>query len=105
MVMIIMMYNLGIAERILKMCYFLLTWSAIMNEHFGYGFKTESSASIESNVNNIKNRIFGHKNLPIRIEDFIKLHINDILGNMNLIKSEKYGKDDATDELRKKSPR
>jgi len=39
---------------------------------FRYGDNIASSSIIESNFNNIKNRVFKNDNLPIRVDDFVE---------------------------------
>lgn len=82
-----MQYNPKIAKKLLDYCKYLPTWSAIMTPFFKYGSKTESSATSESLFNELKHRVFQHKNLPIRLDEFIQDHINFITGSMILIKS------------------
>lgn len=52
---------------------------------FKYGEITETSAYSESLFNDLKNRIFKHKTLPLRVDDFIQIHIDDILGSMKIV--------------------
>lgn len=54
----------------------LPTWSVIMIPFFGYGGATESSSTSESLFNELKNRGFQHKTLPIRLDEFVQEHIN-----------------------------
>lgn len=46
-------------------------WSNIMVNVFRYGDNIASSSRIESNFNNIKNRVFKNDNWPIRVDDFV----------------------------------
>lgn len=47
-------------------------WSNIMINVFRYGDNIASSSRIESNFNNIKNRVFKNDNLPMRVDDFVE---------------------------------
>jgi len=47
-------------------------WSGIMTKYFGYGEATVSSSRVESNFNQIKNRLFKTENLPVRVNDFVQ---------------------------------
>ena len=39
---------------------------------------------MESNFNDLKNRVFSGKQLPLRIDDFLRLHLQSLAGTMNL---------------------
>ncbi len=70
-----------IAKKIVELTKYLPLWTGIMVPVFGYGHKTETSAASESTTfNDIKNRIFRHENLPIRVDKFIENHIACNLG-------------------------
>ncbi|KAF0746224.1 NOF-FB transposable element protein [Aphis craccivora] len=47
-------------------------WSNIMINVFRYGDNIASSSRIESNFNNIKNRVLKNDNLPMRVDDFVE---------------------------------
>lgn len=79
-----MQFNPGLANRIKDFCKFIPIWSAVMVPIFKYGSQTQSSASSESLFNDLKNRVFKHKTLPLRIDEFIKIHIKTIDGTMVL---------------------
>lgn len=82
-----MQYDTNIAKKLLKFCKLLPCWSAIMTPIFKYGNITESSASFESLFKDLKHIVLQHKTLPIRIDDFIKVHVDSIIGTNNIIKS------------------
>jgi len=50
-----------------------------------YGDITESSSTSESLFNDLKNRVFQHKTLPLRVDEFVHDHISYITGSMNII--------------------
>lgn len=60
-------------------------WSAVMVSIFTYGNITETSASSESLFNDLKTRVFQHKTLPLRVDEFIEIHIDNILGSMKIL--------------------
>lgn len=62
-------------------------WSGIMKTSFGYGDATASSCRIESNFNQLKNRVFKNDNLPIRVDDFVDKLILYYKGDHLLIKN------------------
>lgn len=51
---------------------FFPRWSGIMRDNFGYGTETASSSRIESNFNQLKNRLFKNESLPLRIDTFLE---------------------------------
>lgn len=82
-----------VAQKLRKFSRLLPIWSAVMVPIFQYGAITESSAASEGSYNDVKNRIFQHKKLPIRVDDFVTTHCNAIIGKMNLIKAESLSTD------------
>lgn len=80
-------YSPGIAKKLLALCKLLPLWSAVMIPIFEYGNITESSASSESMFNDLKHRVFHHKPLPIRIDEFVQIHLESITGSMNIVSS------------------
>ncbi|KAF0684254.1 Uncharacterized protein FWK35_00038407, partial [Aphis craccivora] len=79
-----MQYCPMIAKKLLQFSKLIPCWSAVMVSIFKYGGITETSASSESLFNDLKNRTFKHKTLPLRVDDFIQIHI-DILGSMKIV--------------------
>jgi len=51
---------------------FFPCWSGIMRHYFGYGTEAASSSRIESNFNQLKNRLFKNESLPLRIDMFLE---------------------------------
>jgi len=47
-------------------------WSGIMGEKFDFGKETSSSARIESNFNQLKNRVFKNEQMPLRVDTFVE---------------------------------
>lgn len=70
----------AVAPLVLNLCTYMSLWSGIMCKGFKYGDITATSASIESQFNDLKNRFLRHVNIPMRIDDFLKLHIQSING-------------------------
>jgi len=80
-----MQYNPNIAKKLLDFCKLIPTWSAIMVPIFKYGNITETSSTSESLFNDLKTNVFKHKSLPLTIDQFLKMHVNSIIGSMNII--------------------
>lgn len=66
-------------------------WSNIMVNVFNYGEKFASSSRVESNFNNIKNRIFKNEgyHLPIRMDDFVEQLVYFYKGNHLILQTKK----------------
>lgn len=82
-----MHYNKPLVKKLKEFCKLFPIWSAVMTSIFKYGKTTESSASSESLFNDMKNRVFNHKTLPLRIDEFIKIHIKSVEGSVILAES------------------
>jgi len=81
------LYHLpNITPEILNLYAHLPFWSGIMCKSFKYEDNPPSSASIESQFNDLKNRVLKHVNsMPMRVDDFLKTHIESIHGTMKLV--------------------
>lgn len=80
-------YCPAVAKRLLDFCKLIPCWSAIMVPTFKYGNLTETSCSSESLFKDFKSIVFKHKALPLRLDEFLKIHINSILGSMNILEN------------------
>lgn len=101
----------AILKRLLDFCKLIPCWSALMVPIFKYGNLTETSCTSESLFKDLKTIVFKHKPLPLRLDDFLKIHINSILGSMNIladktgyndqqIKNEQTSSDEETDIMK-----
>jgi len=75
----------AISKRLLDFCKLIPCWSAIMIPIFPYGKLTRTSCSFESLFKDLKTIVFKHKTLPLKLDEFLKIHINSILGSMNIL--------------------
>ena len=73
-------------------------WSGIMIPFFGYGYKTTSSAPVESNFKILKHQTFAEKKLPIRVDIFLEEHLKSLEGQLKLAASTQNG--NVIDHLR-----
>lgn len=80
-----MQYSPSLAKRLLNFCKYITCWSALMVPIFEYGSLTETSASSESMFKDLKSIVFKHKTLPLRLDDFLVIHVESIIGMMNLM--------------------
>lgn len=78
-------FSPGIAKKLLDFRKLLPCWSAVMVPIFNFGNPTESSATSESLFNDLRSNVLRHKTLPLRIDEFITIHIKSIIGSINLI--------------------
>lgn len=69
-----MQFNPPIAKRLLDFCKLIPCWSSLLVPIFKYGNTTENSSTSESLFKDLKSIIFKHKSLPLRLDDFIKIH-------------------------------
>ncbi|CAG9820343.1 unnamed protein product [Phaedon cochleariae] len=61
-------------------------WSCVCNKTFGLpDGKTASSAPIEGEFNKLKNVIFAKRELPLRVDRFVRRHLDYLSGKMKLV--------------------
>lgn len=87
-----------IAKHLLDFCKLMPCWSALMVPIFKYGNLTESSCTSESLFKDLKIVVFKHKQLPLRLDEFLKIHINCTLGSMNILADTTIQKKASNDE-------
>ena len=92
-----------IAAKLLEFSKLLPLWSAVMTPIFGYGSLTASSAPAESRFNDLKNRVFQHMSLPLRVDKFIETHVTSILGELNLMKANSQQKENIEEHALQRS--
>ena len=66
---------------------------------FGYGNATESSSSSESLFKELKVNIFQGECLPMRLDDFIQIHVGSTTGKTNIIGAQQNKLKEARDQL------
>ena len=97
-----------ICDNFVSLSKTLPLWSAVMVPFFKYGDLTASSAAVESNFNDLKNRVFSGIKLPIQVDEFIKIHLNSLDGKMKLVAAADYKlklhRKDYTENIEKSSP-
>jgi len=64
-----------------------LCWSGVITKIFKYGNATVSSCQVESNFNNIKNKVFNRDNLPIRVDGFVEKLVSYYNGDHLLLQN------------------
>lgn len=86
-------YSPRFANWLIEHIGWLPLWSSIKRDSFGYGRVPASSASVESEFNNLKTRILSDVALPIRIDHFLEKHLKYIRGNMNIVEASRKDKE------------
>ena len=81
-------------DYILSHVYLLPLITSSHRDEFGYGRVPATSAPVESNINDEKSRLFKNKDLPMRVDDAVRLLIEYAMGKCKLI--------DAADAERKR---
>lgn len=76
-----------LCHEIIHLSKLLPLWSAIMNSHFTNSGNISSSATVESNIHDIKNRVFKNVELPARIDNFLLRHVEILQGTIILVES------------------
>ncbi|XP_048513396.1 uncharacterized protein LOC125501447 [Athalia rosae] len=75
----------SLVVRVLRDFKWFPLWSCICQAHFSYGRVPASSATVEADFNNIKTRVFGASNLPIRADLFVMRHLDYINGRVKIV--------------------
>ena len=60
--------------------------SCTHSDQFGFG-RVPASSALESDFNDIKTRFLKNKTLPMRIDDFIREHVDYLSGKLKLIEA------------------
>jgi len=100
-------YLPNIIPDILNLFTYLPLWSGIMCKTFKYGDNPPLSVAIESQFNDLKNRVLKHVNcMPMRVDDFLKTHIESLNGTMKLVNSKMISQESRNDQMNtnEKSP-
>jgi len=69
---------------------------------FKYGKTTEGSSTSEGLFKDLKTVVYKHKSLPLRLDDFLKIHINSIIGSTNILASKRKYEHQSNDSLHSK---
>lgn len=77
-----------LAERLLKDVNMFPLWSNVCRDDFGYGRVPASSAAVEGEFNKLKNNMLKNHNLPIRIDEFLKIHLDFLHGKLKIVDAE-----------------
>lgn len=78
-------YFPALAERLLKDINTFPLWSNVCRDDFGYGRVPASSAAVEGEFNKLKNNLLKNSRHSLRIDEFIKLHLDYLHGRIKLV--------------------
>ena len=78
-------YSPCIAKKLVKFCESIVLLSAITVPIFGYGNATESSSASEGSFKTLKIDVLKSETLPMRLDEFIPIHVEHMLGSTNII--------------------
>lgn len=62
--------------------------SNVCRDDFGYGRIQASSASVEREFNKLKNCILKNHHVPMRADEFVKIHLDHLRGKMKITDAE-----------------
>jgi len=80
-------------------------WSCVCRDDFGYGRVPASSAAVKGEFNKLKNNILKNYTLPVRVDEFIKIHLDFLHGKLKIVDVEEnsmISKDESTRINKKK---
>ena len=77
-----------LAKKFLQYTELLPIWSGIMVPIFGFGRRTHSSSASESLFKELKEDIFGKESLPLRVDEFIEIHVHTTNGRMLIVNAQ-----------------
>lgn len=80
-------YMPGIKKNILRIAKEFPMWSNIMKSYFKSPYENETSAPVEGDFNELKNRILMHESKPLKVDRFIVTHINSIENSLKIARS------------------
>lgn len=73
-----------LVPHLIRMAAYLPLWTAVMVPHFKSVHITASSANVEAEFKNLKKGLFKHDNMPLRVDRFVRRHLDHIEGQMKL---------------------
>lgn len=74
-----------LAERLLKDINVFPLWSCVSRNDFGYGQMPASSAAVKGEFNKLKNNILKIYTLPMRVDEFLKIHLDYLHGKLKIV--------------------
>lgn len=75
----------GLATYLLQNINLISMWGCVIHNDFEFDGKQSSSAAVESDFNDIKNRLCKDVSLPIRVDEFVQKHITYLSGKLYLL--------------------
>lgn len=84
--------------NLLRICKQFPLWSKVMMTYFNSPYTTATSASVEGDFSELKNKILKHEGKPMTVDRFVSIHIQSIQSSMKLARSHQlYSKSNEFD--------
>jgi len=80
-------YIPGIKNNILRIDTEFPMWSNVMKTYFKSPYENSTSAPVEGDFAELKNRILMHESKPMKVDRFIVTHINSIENSLKIARS------------------
>ncbi|KAJ1518857.1 hypothetical protein ONE63_011530 [Megalurothrips usitatus] len=77
-------FSPAFAEKVLKKASNFMLWSSVMARHFKSPFPRGSSSNSEEYFGYLKGRAFQQFELPMKLHQFVGIHVHSLLGHVNL---------------------
>lgn len=74
-----------LAAKLMKDIGHFPLWSCVVRDKFGYGRVPASSAAVESEFNKLKTLLLRNETLPMRVDDFLDVHIKYTTGRAKIL--------------------
>jgi len=78
-----------LAKRLLQDIAIFPLSSNVCHDNFGYGRVPASSASVEGEFNKLKNCLLKNYSVPMRVDVFLKIHLDYLRGKLKIVDAEK----------------
>jgi len=73
--------------NLLRICKQFPLWSKVMLTYFNSPYSTATSASVEGDFSELKNKILKHEGKPMTVDRFVSIHIQSIESSMKLARN------------------
>lgn len=96
-------YIPGIKNNILRIAKEFPMWSNVMKIYFKSPYENATSAPVEGDFGELKNRILMHESKPMKVDRFIVTYINSIENSLKIARSNQKLQQDSTKINQEKS--
>lgn len=85
------LYMPRLADKIINDFRLYPVWSCIGVKRYGYGRVPATSSSVESDFNIVKNHLLKNCTLPMRADEFVKIHVDFLNGRLKIAEGQVIG--------------